>query len=181
METERILIKGFYRDILKAKDGEKIFDSGWVANTIVNRCRILLAGFMKNDPLSSIQGIQNLAVGMGLKEWDTSGPPPPDPETTTDLVNKFTPVINVADLAIIYMDENDIEVEGPTSRIQITGTLEPDYPEPLSPPAVNTYPLREFGLFGTFNGEEYMINYIRHPVIHKDENATLIRIIRLYF
>ena len=28
---------------------------------------------------------------------------------------------------------------------------------------------------------EYMIDCIRHPVIHKDESATLNRVVRLYF
>jgi hypothetical protein len=41
--------------------------------------------------------------------------------------------------------------------------------------------LREFGLFGQLAGSDYMLNSIRHPVIHKDGDATLIRVVRLYF
>ena len=169
-------IKGIYHDILKGADDNIIYDSGWRSNTIVHRCRMLLAGFMKNDPSS---GIQSLAVGQGLKEWDDTGAPEPDPATTTDLVNGYSPPIPVSELDMAYLDEDDSEVTGATNRLQITATLEPGYPVPVSP--LTTYPLREFGLFGRFNGTDYMINSIRHPVIHKDESATLIRVIRLYF
>lgn len=122
-------------------------------------------------------------MGQGLETWDTTEAPDPDPATTTDLENRYTPTIpdlaSGSDLALVYLDENDAVVDGPTSRLQITATLEPGYPAPLAP--LTTYPLREFGLFGRFNGTDYMINAIRHPVIHKDESATLIRVIRLYF
>lgn len=169
-------IKGMYRDILKGKKNNIIYDSGWVSNTIVDRCRILLAGFMKNDPSN---GIQYLSVGQGLEAWDTTGPPLPNPVTTIDLVNHFDPPIPVSDLDFAYLDENNAAVAGATNRLQITATLEPGYPAPIAPLA--TYPLREFGLFGRFDGTGYMINCVRHPVIHKDESATLIRVIRLYF
>ena len=169
-------IKGIYHDILKGVDDNIIYDSGWHSNTIVHRCRMLLAGFMKNDASS---GIQSLAVGQGLKEWDDTGAPEPDPATTTDLVNGYSPPIPVSDLDLVYLDENDVVVIGPTNRLQITATLKPGYPAPISP--LDTYPLREFGLFGSLGGADHMINYIRHPVIHKDDSATLIRIVRLYF
>jgi hypothetical protein len=173
---ERIpLIKGIYRDMLLGEDSKLIYNTGWVSNTIMNRCRILLAGFMKNDPSN---GIQYLAVGSGSEEWDNTGAPAPDP-AAEDLVTRFTPTIPYANLALVYLDENDSEVTGPTNRLQLTATLSPGYPTPG--PLLHTYPLREFGLFGSFDSVDYMINYIRHPVIHKDESATLIREIRLYF
>jgi hypothetical protein len=176
MERIGTSIKGIYRDILKGSDKQTVYDSGWVSNTIVDRCRILLAGFMKNEPSD---GIQYLAVGQGLETWDTDGAPAPNPTTTTDLVNQYAPPIPVSELDLVYLDEDDSVVTGPTSRLQITATLEPGYPPPIEPSS--TYPLREFGLFGRFDGAEYMINNIRHPVIHKDESATLIRLVRLYF
>lgn len=169
-------IKGMYRDILKREDGHIIYDSGWTTNTIVDRCRILLAGFMKKDPST---GIQYLAVGSGSEYWDTPGGGP-DPDTTREnLVNEYTERIPYDDLALVYLDEFESVVEGPTNRLQITATLAPGYPAHEAP--LKTYPLREFGLFGSFNGDNYMINYITHPVIHKDEFATLIRGIRLHF
>jgi len=175
MERIDVFIKGIYRDVLMAGDGRVLYDSGWTANTIVDRCRILLAGFMKNE---SSSGIQFLAVGQGQEAWDTAGPLPSDP-ATTKLENPYNPPIAVDRLSLAYLEEDVSVVDYPTSRLQITATLEPGYPSPLAP--LNTYPLREFGLFGSFEGDDYMINNIRHPVIHKDAAATLVRVIRLYF
>jgi hypothetical protein len=169
-------IKGVYRDILVGSDTHLAYDSGWVSNTIVDRCRVLLAGFMKNEPSD---GIQYLAVGQGAAHWDSDGTPAPDPATAVTLEDGYDPPIAVADLDIVYLDDADMEVATPTSRLQITATLEPGYPAPSAP--LISYPLREFGLFGRFNGTDYMINNVRHPVIHKDLSATLIRVIRLYF
>jgi hypothetical protein len=177
MERVGIFLKGMYRDVLMADDGRVLYDSGWAANTIVDRCRILLAGFMKNE---SSSGIQFLAVGQGLDTWDAAGPPPPE-ATSTDLVNRYNPTIPVNQLSLAYLDEEPQPqvVVNPTHRLQITATLEPGYPTPLAP--LNTYPLREFGLFSRFEGSNYMINNIRHPVIHKDTTTTLVRVIQLYF
>jgi len=168
-------LKGIYRDILKNSHGSILHDSGWMANTIVERCRILLAGFISND---SSNGIHHLAFGQGLAAWDDSGPPVPDP-AATGLVTPYDPPIAFGALTVSYLDEGNSEVSAPTSRLQITAILEPGYPAPLAP--LTTYPLREFGLFGRFDGTDYMINSIRHSVIHKDASATLIRRIRLYF
>src|SRR6266508_2103197 len=106
-------IQGIYRDILKGPGGRIIEDHGWASNTIVTRCRVLLAGFMKNEPS---EGIQYMAVGQGLEAWDGGGAPALDPATTTDLVNRFTPTIPVANLALAYLDAADTEVAQPTSR-----------------------------------------------------------------
>ena len=169
-------MRGIYRDILKGENNSIIYDSGWVSNTIMDRCRMLLAGFMKNDPAN---GVAYLAVGQGLEEWD--GKPAedyaPDPTTTTDLENRYEPAIS--DLELLYLDASDNPVVYPTRGLQITATLNPGYPTP--PTSQGTYPLREFGLFGSISETDYMINCIRHPVIHKGESSTLIRVIRLYF
>lgn len=168
-------LHGIYRDILQGADGAVIHDSGWTNNTIVERCRILLAGFMRNDPSD---GIRFMAFGRGLDAWDDSGPPAPDPQAT-GLVTPYSPPIAFAGLSVVYLDESNSEVGTPTSRLQITAILGPGYPAPL--PGLTTYPLREFGLFGRLNGTDFMINSIRHAVIHKDATATLIRMIRLFF
>ncbi len=170
-------IRGVYRDILKGSDGSVILDRGWNSNAIVDRCRILLAGFIKNEPSG---GIQYLAVGRGDDPWDITGAPAPNAATTTDLENRNSVVIGVgSNLQFAFLDQNDSVVSGATSRLQITATLQPGYPAPLDP--LTTYPLREFGLFGRFGTTDYMINVVRHPVIHKDISATLIRVVRLYF
>ncbi len=124
-------------------------------------------------------GIAGLAVGQGDAAWDSEGVPAASPSATTALVNRFNPPIPFAELDVVYLDANDQVVTGPSSRLQITATLNPGYPTPIA--AASSYPLREFGLFGSLNGEDILINTIRHPVLHKDESSTLIRVIRLYF
>lgn len=173
-------IRGIYRDILKDKNNNTILDSGWNSNVIVNNCRIQLAAFMRND---SPKGIQCLKVGIGDPAWDTNGLPEPD-NTVTGLVAKdhIFPVRGEK-LVLFYLDENNVESDTPTNRLQITTTLEDNEPPPLPELGhLSSYPLREFGLFGEFpDGTEYMIDHITHPVIHKDITATLIRVVRLYF
>ena len=186
MGGDGILIKGMYRDIITGPTGALIFDSGWNSNTIVRNCRVLIAGFMKNDTPS---GIQCLVVGQGKDEWDekwnSSDPPGPAPQTTDHLEAPYDPPITLSRVAgqgfieIDYLDELDKPVvSGVTSRLQLKAILEPGYPAPVQ---FNTYPLREFGLFGEFGGQKFMINCVRHPVIYKDSAATLVREIKLYF
>lgn len=186
MAGNGILIKGKYRDVVTGPDGRLIFDSGWHSNTIVNSCRVLIAGFMRND---SATGISCLVVGRGRDEWDAAwsspAPPGPAPPTAGDLESPFDPPLTVAHVAgrgyieFDYLDEADKPVmSGMTSRLQVKAVLEPGYP---APEVFNTCPLREFGLFGEFGGQRYMINCVRHPAIYKDASATLVREIRLYF
>lgn len=178
-------IKGIYRDVLTDRDGNVIFDSGWKSNLIVNGCRILLAALMKNNTPG---GITCLRVGIGDPAWDdlADGPPPPveTDNALTDTEHFFE--IPVGDnLVLEYLYEAGEPPGDPTHRLVISAALGKDEPTPPNP-ALSTYPLREFGLFGVYVDEhgvshEYMIDSIRHPVIHKDEDATLNRVIRLYF
>ncbi len=176
MEKIGSTIKGIYHDILIDQKGHVIEDRGWQTNTILDGCRILLAGFMMNETAG---GIFSLGVGQGDPAWDTAGAPAANPVTTTGLVNRYNPLIPFSELDLVYLDQNDQVIAGPSTRLQITATLIPGYPVPQAPST--TFPLREFGLFGLLNSTEIMINTIRHPVLHKDVTSTLIRVIRLYF
>lgn len=180
MHQKGASICGIYRDLLEDSNGGILLDSGWRSNTIVDGCRVLLSGFMKND---TSQGLQKLYVGEGLEawddEWDDTPAPAPAPVAVNKLENAYTPGITVKQADIDYLDESDKPVLTPTNRIQVKVKLEPGYPPPKLP--LQTYPLREFGLFAAFGGAEIMINCIRHPVIHKDAASTLYRIVRLYF
>jgi len=169
-------IKGIYRDILCDLQGNIIEDRGWRSNTILDGCRMLLAGFMGNETAAGITG---LGVGQGDANWDTDGTSAPNATTTTDLINRYNPLIPFSELDVSYLDQNDQVIAGLSTRLQITATLNPGYPVPTAP--ATSYPLREFGLFADLDGTEVMINNIRHPVLHKEETATLIRVIRLYF
>ncbi len=168
-------IKGIYRDRIWDAHGRPLFDSGWHSNVIVLRCRVLLAGFMKND---AALGIRSLQVGRGDPAWDTTPPPPPDASAITQLVDSSPFSIPHTDLTMHYLNASDEIITGPTNRIEIVATLGPGQPPPTSD---SIYPLREFGLFGEFNGTPFMIDYIRHPLIEKDAAVTLERKVRLIF
>lgn len=171
--------KGIYRDVLRGPEGVILFDSGWHSNKIVNNCRRLLAGFIKDAPATqSVRGIQHLSVGQGRKDWDGS-PPPEPPDETLALETPYSEPIPADMLKIEYLDEDGQPSEQITAHLQITATLGPGYPPPVDP--LKTYPLREFGLFGKAGDEFFMINVVRHPVIHKDENAILTRTLQLRF
>jgi hypothetical protein len=82
---------------------------------------------------------------------------------------------HLAPLNWAYLDSDDQEVAGPTDRLQVTAILAPNFPENV------TCPLRELGLFASLGQQDWMINVIRHPVIFKEAQMTLIRVVRLYF
>ena len=186
MKKISLPIKGIYRDILTGSDNQVIHDSGWSSNTIVNPCRIMLARFMKEGAqnVTKTEGIYYLVVGQGDESWDC-GPEIQlgcDPSDIIDLYQRYDPPIYRDKLQLFYLDEQGKKLPdncSPTNRLQIEALLEPGYPAPCTPN--QTYPLREFGLFGRFKGDQYMINWIRHPVIHKDQSSTLERIVRLEF
>jgi hypothetical protein len=169
-----VTLEGCYCDRLRGSDGREISNTGWRHNLIVAPCRMLLAGFMRND---AALGIQSLQVGRGDPAWDASGAPAPDPGTTK-LTDNAPFVIPVASLVLEYLDANDGVVATPTNRIQITATLGPGQPTPATDPP---FPLREFGLFGSLGGQLQMIDCIRHPLIQKDGSVTLERKVRLVF
>ncbi|HKQ67924.1 MAG TPA: hypothetical protein VJT73_01230 [Polyangiaceae bacterium] len=170
-----ISIEGIYYDRLIDPHGSVIRDFGWRKNLIVLRCRVLLGAFLKND--GAALGIQSLAVGRGDPSWDTAPPPLADPATTTALFDVSPFVIPVADLTLDYLDDSESIVPGPTHRVQVTSVLGPNQPTPSGSPP---YPLREFGLFGSFGATPFMIDYIRHPLIEKDGAVTLERKVRLF-
>jgi len=166
--------QGTYQDQL-IRDGKVVRDAGWHSNIVVDRCRHLLTAFMRGDAAAS--GIEALDVGRGDPAWDAT-PLPPSPGTV-QLVDLAPVTIPVAAADMSYLDAAGSAVPGPTHRLQIVITLAPGTPAP--PMGETTYPLREFALFGDFGGERYMIDYVRHPVIHKGAGDTLVRTIRLVF
>ena len=168
-------IQGIYRDRLFSSTGHLIFDSGWQSNLIVLRCRQLLASFMTNT--ATAKGIQSFKVGRGEESWDASGAPLPDPDDTV-LVDPAPFEIVAADLKFDFLTPSDDVTGGPTNRIQITATLGENQPSPAGDPP---FPLREFGLFGELDGNPFMIDSIRHPLIEKDGATTLERKVRLIF
>lgn len=163
--------RGRYRDRLLTAEG-RVMDRGWRSNTVVDRARFLIAAFMRGDGPS---GITRLLVGRGDAAWDSASPGSP-PRSTQQLLDPAPFEVALSPAAIEYLDAAGEPTAGPTNRLRVVVTLganEPAGPDP--------YPLREFGLFGSFGGEPYMINYVRHAVIHKPADATLERTIQLVF
>lgn len=174
MSSNDIAPKGIYHDRWISPGGN-IVDLGWRSNIIVDRCRFLLAAFMKNDPSN---GIQVLKVGKGEEDWDDDSPEPPV-STIEQLIDPIPVDIPISSDQIEYLDAAGNPAEGPTHRLRITVLLDPGTPPIES--GETSYPLREFGLFGRFDSQEYMIDYVRHPVIHKQADDSLERIVHLIF
>jgi hypothetical protein len=161
---------GRYRDRLITAQGASS-DGGWRSNLIVDRARSLIAGLMRGDAAS---GIQRLLIGRGLADWDTA---PEAPVRTAQQLADAVPFEVPLDAGDIeYVNAAGVVVPGPTNRLRLVITLGEN-----EPPGEDPYPLREFGLFGEFEGDLYMINYVRHGVIHKPADATLVRTIQLVF
>ncbi len=174
MTSQRLLPKGIYQDRL-IRAGNQTIDFGWSSNIIVDRCRYLLAAFMKGDTSS---GIQILKVGRGLEIWDSISPEPP--VRSVEHLSDPSPIdMPIGASQIEYLDATGNSTPGPTQRLKITLTLGADTPPIAS--GETSYPLREFGLFGLLGTEEYMIDYVRHPVIHKQAGDILDRTIHLIF
>ncbi len=164
--------QGIFRDRL-LRPGGSVRDLGWRHNLVVDRCRLLLAAFLRGD---GALGIQSLRLGRGLAEWDQT-PPPPPARGDQQLVDPTPFVVPLAAEDIVYLDVVGEPTAGPTHRLGISVTLAPGQPPP--PDGETAYPLREFGLFGDLGGEDFMINYVRHPVIHKQAGDTLERTLEL--
>lgn len=174
------LFKGIYRDRLLDPAGAGLFDSGWRNNMIVMRARILIAGLMRDDADESPLGIQSLKLGRGHSAWDTLPPASPDPNTMSQLVDVNPYVIPREKLTLRYLNASNEVSNTPTNRLEVIATLGPGEPVPGAN-VPSPYPLREFGLFGRLNNTDYMIDYIRHPLIEKDSAVTLERRVQLIF
>ena len=173
-------IKGIYRDVMRGPRGAVISDTGWRSNLIVTSCRVLLAGLVKGEQTNTPFGIQSLKVGKGNPTWDTVSTPAPD-ESLTGLVDRNPYTISREGLELIYLDASGQRSATPTSRIEIIAKLGPNQPPADEAQPTKPYPLREFGLFGKLGDGEYMIDYIRHPLIEKDNALTLERHVQLIF
>lgn len=175
MKSE-IALQGKYRDQLISASGDMV-DFGWRNNIVVNQCRQLLAGFMKGDPSS---GIQFIALGRGDAGWDIEMPAAPD--MGVDALTDSSPetiAISDAAMEIDYLDSTGEITADISHRIQVTINLAPGS-LPIAP-GDSAFPLREFALFGELNTENYMIDYVRHPVMHIGPEDTLVRRVRLVF
>lgn len=170
-------LKGMYRDVLIGPGGSIVYDSGWLHNTIVEPCHVLLAELLNlrtqpaGDEQTEPPGVRFLEVGRGYgRDWKPNEVPAP--ANARELADKEQPR-SITELYFAYVDANGMVMSEPTQWLQVTVMMGPGVPD--SAP----YPLREFGLFGGVGSKKYMINYVRHPLIVKEQDMTLQRIIRL--
>ncbi|MBI5558482.1 MAG: hypothetical protein HY885_12680 [Deltaproteobacteria bacterium] len=169
------MIKGSYNDRLL--DGQKKvrLDRGWRPNLIVAGCNRLLAALLKNE--AGVGGILFLAVGEGLKEWDSTlaQPQPADSRLIKEILRR-----PIASEEILFLDSAGLPAAAPTGRLQISIQLTRD-----NFPANGFQPVREFGLFGGNATPEpdsgLMINHVIHPRIDITAGLTLRRTLRLDF
>ncbi len=169
-------MKGVYHDVLRNAGGRVIWDRGWKCNAIVDNCHRLLAAFVGGGTASV--GVQGLRVGQGRDAWDQAGPPPAT-ALQIALVDPSPFLVPHASLQIDYLNGGTV-TSTPTNKLQIIATLGPNVP-PWPDASHASLNLREFGLVGTLNGAETLINYVTHPVIVKDPASTLTRTIWLTF
>jgi len=170
---------GQFRDVLYDAAGRRVWDRGWVRNTIVGDCRRLLAGFVRGAPTLT-EGVFGLAVGAGLPAWDTSGPPQPSPNQAS-LVDAHPHLVPRAQLQLEFINPTNGTISPqPTGTLQLKASLGPGIPAwPDGFHATST--LREFGLVARLNNVQVLINYRTHPAIAKDPASTLERTIWLVF
>ncbi|MBI1424583.1 MAG: hypothetical protein GC149_14145 [Gammaproteobacteria bacterium] len=169
------LPQGIYHDVL-TRAGAAGIDFGWRSNVVVNDCRVLLAAFMKGD---TALGIQRIDLGRGDSLWDSSMYTPPS-ETTASLVDTTFRSISTADadMQIDFIDSVGAVTSSPTNRLEITVNINSSS-FPLG--AGEVFPLREFALIGRRGTTDYMIDYVRHPVINISTGDVLVRKVRLTF
>lgn len=175
MMIQKILPEGKYLDRLTRADGD-VVDYGWRPNVIVDQCRQLLAAFMQGQTAA---GIQRISLGRGDAGWDTLPYEAPVPSTSS-LVDLSPHNISVTDagMSISFLDIAGNTTSDVHSRIEVSVTIDGDS-LPIGPG--ETFPLREFALYGELNSSDYMIDYVRHGVIHIGQGDVLNRRIRLAF
>ncbi len=180
--------KGVYRDII-SRNGQLLEDRGWRSNKIVADFGLFLAALMKKD-FSKQVGLEYLAVGQGSdNETDFKtrmeslfaggGDPLPIYEDAKGWI--WAKRIE----AVSYL-QDDQPTQEVSNELEITITMPP------GTPSSKTLDFSEFALVGIeeninnnkleFNIEKlFLVNYVEHGVITKDELMSLDRTIQLKF
>jgi hypothetical protein len=166
---------GKYHDEIIKTDNTRI-TFGWRPNVVVDQCRNLLAAFIKGE---TALGIQRIDLGRGDSLWDSSIYTSP-PASTSSLVDSgFVSILaSTADMSIEFIDPTGAVTATPSNRIEVTVNVN-GTSLPLSTGEI--FPLREFALMGRHDSTDFMIDYVRHPVINIVSGDVLVRKIRLTF
>lgn len=190
MESPGSIIQGIYRDRLFDASKQPKFDSGWKSNTIMASFHVLLARLVLHDQdLFKYQGgYLAMRLGAGDKAWDTlDGPPSPKPGEE-NIVAPYADFLLKENegLEWAYLDnqQNERKKSEYSPLVRITATITPN-----APLVKVVCPLREFALYLCLQGlpraenarQEFIINHVRHALISKAPEDTLIRQIQFTF
>ncbi|MDH5575735.1 MAG: hypothetical protein OEY80_09645, partial [Nitrospirota bacterium] len=128
-------LTGRYCDHLTDAQGRLVWQQGWRANRIVQRCHMLLTALLKRE--AGVSGILYWAIGEGLPRWDVRTPNPDytDSQLTQEVARKAIPVEQ-----IVYLDETGEPTDSPSTELDIRCTFRG---EDLT--LNGAQPLREFG------------------------------------
>lgn len=176
-EVLKNTFRGEWRDRIYDTNGTLLEDTGWHSNQLQDTNATLLAmlfrELLQGSPAVDA-GPQYLAIGRGLSSWDLS--PPTLSRSDTTLEDEFfRKEIQAAD--ITYIDPVTKAPSGsPTRAVEIEVTM-------TTSEANDTW--REFGFFGgnatATLDSGYMINWVSHSRIDKDNTMTVIRTCRFIF
>ena len=178
MSTTILTYKGEWRDIITYENGSS-FTTDWLPNQAQNTSATLSAVLFGSTVLGTnpnYGGIQYLALGAGDTNWDLSPPTQTEkPYTATSLVNEVDRIQIANGTNITYLDPITSAVSNtPTNVLQVNI---------LIPFERGIGDLREFGLFGgdatSLKDSGYMINWVTHSVISKDNRVQILRQLKL--
>lgn len=184
-------IRGIYRDVLTGR-GNVIADFGWKSNTIAEDYGKFLAALMKKEFPQPL-GIEYIAVGNTggdhnisdfrdgvvdrFNRLNTGDNSPPEPNVPWVWVKEIT-AGNMQ-----FLDAKDNEVNTVTNRLKIEVDIEE------GEPSQETFDFFQFALLGIYQkpGNKfdmntlYLINYVSHGQITKDNSMKLSRTVKLTF
>lgn len=133
-------------------------------NLIVQGFGVLVAALLAQE--QGYEGIQYWAVGQGQATWDSLTPPQRAAKSLYSLTALYDEIARV-EVVTVYLDANDLEVPGPTNKIEVRAVFGPTV----------SGALREFGLFGgnatTTLGSGILIDHKAHAIISLNEDSAL--------
>lgn len=180
-----MIIKGEYRDVLQVR-GKPPEDRGWTSNSITDDYGKFLAALMKKSFPGKV-GIEYMAVGNGSSGW----------EDFREKIKSFlrlgsieTPFIDgdnwvwvkkIGAEEMKFLDSDDVESDNVISnKLRINVAFAENEPS-----STDTLIFGEFALFGIEEtldiNKMFLVNYVSHGPITKDNNMNLTRTVRLSF
>lgn len=154
--------------LINAQTGERqVIHQG--KNALTVGYGLLVAGLLANE--STYTGLKYFAIGQGEGvSWDSLTTSQRQAKSLFSLTQLYDEIARV-EVAIVYLDENNLEVPGPTNKIEIRGAFSSEI----------SGSVREFGIFGGDATETadsgVMIDHKAHGLISLNEDSALEQIL----